>query len=135
VLHGQMVKQELQKLDRAAELRKVTPEEKAGKDRQLWAAWLQRYGRRLQAEADAGAAQEERAAVMLATNPRWGPGPVRLSVMVAGGLGRGDVLACQSCWPAASVGGICRSVLLAFWALHPGRRRRGCWFVLLRIHK
>ena len=66
----------LQRQEKAAELRKVTPEEKAAKDRQRWSAWLQRYGRRLQAEANGGGSQEERASIMAATNPRCDDGSV-----------------------------------------------------------
>lgn len=66
-----MIQAEVERLNAAARLRDVTPEQKAAKDRSAWQAWLKRYGARLQQEAQAGASPEERVQTMNTTNPRW----------------------------------------------------------------
>lgn len=49
----------------------MSPQQKATRDREGWTAWLRRYRARLDAEAAAGATEEARRTVMLATNPRY----------------------------------------------------------------
>jgi uncharacterized protein YdiU (UPF0061 family) len=54
----------------AAKWRATTPESKSRQDAAAWAAWLSRYGARLQREAALGGSDAERVRAMNAANPR-----------------------------------------------------------------
>lgn len=66
----QRIEQESKRLQRYEELHKVSEGEKKLKDEQKWRAWLARYSRRLQLEADAGTCASARMEVMNSVNPR-----------------------------------------------------------------
>ena len=66
----QLIQSEIERMNTAAKLKDITPEQKAEKDRKAWQAWLARYAARLHREADAGADSEKRVQVMNETNPR-----------------------------------------------------------------
>lgn len=66
----QMIQAEIDKMQKAAKMKQVTPQQKAEQDRSAWQAWLKRYGARLQQEAQAGADPEKRVQAMNSTNPR-----------------------------------------------------------------
>lgn len=65
-----MIQAEVDKMQKASKLKKVTPQQKAEQDGSAWQAWLKRYGARLQQEAQAGADPQQRVQAMNGTNPR-----------------------------------------------------------------
>lgn len=62
---------DLQRLQHAEALAKLSPAGKAAGDRAAWARWLERYGARLQREARAGADAAARSDAMRAANPKF----------------------------------------------------------------
>ena len=66
----QLLQRESKRLQQQQELREVSAEDKAAKDKQKWKAWLARYHARLQLEASAGASAPERVKAMESVNPR-----------------------------------------------------------------
>lgn len=70
-IHVQMIQGEVERMNAAAKLQSVTPEQKAQSDRKAWQGWLARYAARLQREAESGADPHKRVQTMNATNPRY----------------------------------------------------------------
>ena len=62
---------DLQRLQRAEALAKLSPNGKAAADRAAWSRWLERYAARLQREARAGADAAGRRDAMRAANPKF----------------------------------------------------------------
>ena len=67
----QLIQSEIDRMNAAAKLKGISPEQKAESDRKAWRAWLARYAARLQREAEAGGDSARRVQVMNETNPRW----------------------------------------------------------------
>lgn len=66
----QLIQSEIDRMNAAAKLKGISPEQKAESDRKAWRAWLARYAARLHREAEAGADSVKRVRVMNETNPR-----------------------------------------------------------------
>ena len=68
---AQAVAADLQRLQRAEALAKLSPAGKAASDRAAWSRWLDRYAVRLQQEAHAGADAAVRRDAMRGANPKF----------------------------------------------------------------